>query len=75
MFEMELAGTRINLGNLGGTTINGEWVTITYDLSTFSGLPDTILASGEWGININPQNGVVVDITGLYFDNIRFEAK
>ena len=75
MFEMELGGTRINLGNLGGTSTHGEWVTVTYDLSTFSALPATIPDSGEWGININPQNGAVIDITGLYFDNIRFEAK
>jgi len=71
-FEMEFAGTRIPLGNLGGTTPGGTWVTITYDLADFPGLPETIPASGEWGINL--ASGTV-DLTGLYIDNIRFQAK
>jgi hypothetical protein len=72
-FQMELSGSRIDLGNLGGSTPNGGWVTITYDLSTFGGLPATIPASGEWGINMS--SGTGVDLTGLYIDNIRFHKK
>lgn len=72
VFEMEFAGTRISLGNLGGSTPDGSWITITYDLAAFSQLPATIPSSGEWGINLNSGT---VDLTGLYIDNIRFQAK
>ena len=72
VFEMEFAGTRINLGNLGGSTPDGSWITITYDLADFPALPATIPSSGEWGINLNTGT---VDLTGLYIDNIRFQAK
>jgi hypothetical protein len=71
-FEMEFGGTRISLGNLGGTTPNGGWITITYDLADFSNLPATIPASGEWGMNLGAGT---VDLSGLYIDNIRFQAK
>lgn len=71
-FQMEFAGTRIDLGNLGGTTPGGTWITITYDLADFAALPATIPASGEWGMNL--QAGTV-DLTGLYIDNIRFQRK
>jgi hypothetical protein len=71
-FEMEVGGTRFSLGNLGGSTPGGSWITITYDLANFAGLPATIPASGEWGINLGSGT---VDLTGLYIDNIRFEAK
>jgi hypothetical protein len=70
--EMELGGTRISLGNLGGTTPNGGWITVTYDLADFSNLPATIPASGEWGMNLGAGT---VDLSGLYIDNIRFQAK
>jgi hypothetical protein len=72
-FQMELGGTWIDLGNLGGSTPNGGWITITYDLSTFGGLPATIPGSGEWGMNM--AGGTGIDITGLYIDNIRFQKK
>ena len=71
-FQMEFAGSRIDLGNLGGSTPNGGWITITYDLANFPGLPATIPASGEWGINLGSGT---VDLTGLYIDNIRFQTK
>jgi hypothetical protein len=71
-FEMEFGGTRISLGNLGGITPNGGWITITYDLANFSNLPPTIPASGEWGMNLGSGT---VDLSGLYIDNIRFQAK
>jgi hypothetical protein len=71
-FEMEFGGTRISLGNLGGSTPGGSWITITYDLANFPALPATIPASGEWGMNLGSGT---VDLTGLYIDNIRFEAK
>jgi hypothetical protein len=69
-FQIELGGSWIDLGNLGGTTLG--WTTITYDLSSFGGLPDVIPGSGEWGMNL--QAGTV-DLTGLHIDNIRFQAK
>jgi hypothetical protein len=77
-FQMEFGGTRIDLGPLGlknpdGSYSTNGWVTFTWDLSTFSSLPATIPASGEWGINLGSGSGL--DITGLYMDNIRFEKK
>ena len=71
-FEMEFGGTRISLGNLGGITPNGGWITLTYDLADFTALPETIPASGEWGMNLGSGT---VDLTGLHIDNIRFQAK
>jgi hypothetical protein len=71
-FEMEFSGTRIGLGNLGGSTPGGGWITITYDLADFPSLPATIASSGEWGINLGSGT---VDLRGLYIDNIRFQAK
>jgi hypothetical protein len=70
--EMEFGGTRISLGNLGGTTPNGGWITLTYDLADFSNLPATIPASGEWGMDLGAGTA---DLSGLYIDNIRFQAK
>jgi hypothetical protein len=70
-FQMEFNGVRVNLGNLGGGPTPG-WTTITYDLSAFGNLPATIEGTGEWGINL--ESGTV-DLTGLYMDNIRFQAK
>jgi hypothetical protein len=77
-FQMEFAGTRIDLGPLGFRNPDGSystpgWVTVTWDLSTFSALPDVIPASGEWGMNLS--SGTGLDISGLYIDNIRFEHK
>jgi hypothetical protein len=69
-FQMQLGGNWIDLGNLGGTTLG--WTTITYDLSSFGGLPAVIPGSGDWGMNL--QAGTV-NLTGLYIDNIRFQAK
>ena len=69
-FQMQLGGNWIDLGNLGGSTLG--WTTITYDLSSFGGLPAVIPGSGDWGMNL--QTGTV-NITGLYIDNIRFQAK
>jgi hypothetical protein len=70
-FQMELGGNRIDLGNLGGSTPNGGWITITYDLADFS-LPVTLDGSGEWGMN---QSSGTSDLTGLYMDNFRLQAK
>lgn len=72
-FQMNMGGNTIDLGNLGGSTPNNGWITITYDLSSFSGLPATIPDSGTWGMILS--SGSAVDITGLYVDNIRFHAK
>jgi len=76
-FQMEFGGSRIDLGGMGVSTATGTtngWVTVTYDLSTFSGLPATIPSNGEWGINFWYADGPV-NITGLYLDNLRFEHK
>lgn len=76
-FQMEFGGTRIDLGAMGITSSNGTtngWTTVTYDLSTFPDLPTTIPGNGEWGINFWYADGPV-DISGLYFDNLRFELK
>ena len=69
-FQFQLSGNWIDLGNLGGSTLG--WTTITYDLSSFGSLPAVIPGSGDWGMNL--QAGTV-DLTGLYIDNIRFQAK
>jgi hypothetical protein len=71
-FQIKLNGTDIDLGNLGGTTLGDDWATITYDLSTFGNLPATIGNTGDWGMIL--QAGTV-DLTGVYIDNIRFQAK
>lgn len=71
-FQIKLNGTDIDLGNLGGTTLGNDWATITYDLSTFGNLPATIGNTGDWGMIL--QAGTV-DLTGVYMDNIRFQAK
>jgi len=74
-FQMELGGTRIDIGAMGLTTeTTSGWITVKFDLSTFADLPATIPGGGEWGINLNSADGPI-DITGLYVDNIRFEHK
>jgi hypothetical protein len=74
-FQMELGGTRISIIDMGLTTATTVgWVTVTFDLSTYSALPDVIPSGGEWGINTNYYGGPI-DLTGLYIDNIRFEHK
>jgi hypothetical protein len=74
-FQMELGGNRIDIGAFGITTATTVgWVTVTFDLSTISGLPAQIPAGGEWGINSWYADGPV-DMTGLYVDNLRFEHK
>ncbi len=74
-FQMELGGTRIDLGAMGLTTpTTVGWITVTFDLAAFGDLPATIPSNGEWGINFWYADGPV-DITGLYLDNIRYEHK
>lgn len=76
-FQMEFGGSRIDIGAMGITSSSGTtngWQTVTFDLSAFSDLPATIPSSGEWGINFWYADGPV-DISGLYFDNLRFELK
>ncbi|MGB8357054.1 MAG: glycan-binding surface protein [Bacteroidales bacterium] len=74
-FQMEFGGTRVDIGAMGITTPKTEgWITVTFDLATFSELPATIPSGGEWGINFNYAGGPI-DITGLYVDNLRFQHK
>jgi hypothetical protein len=76
-FQMALGGTRIDIGAFGMTSPTQTtvgWVTVTYDLSAFGELPAVIPSNGDWGINFWYADGPV-DISGLYIDNIRFEAK
>ncbi len=77
-FTMKLAGTDIDIGHLGIQNDDGSWstpgwITITFDLATYSALPDVIPSSGDWGMTL--WTGVNMDLTGLYVDNIRFEHK
>jgi hypothetical protein len=77
-FTMKLAGTDIDIGHLGlqngdGSWSTPGWITVTFDLATFSALPAVIPASGDWGMTL--WTGVNMDLTGLYVDNIRFEHK
>lgn len=77
-FSMKLAGTDIDIGHLGLQNDDGSWstpgwITVTFDLATYSGLPAVIPASGDWGMTL--WTGVNMDLTGLYIDNIRFEHK
>ncbi|MBN2763221.1 MAG: IPT/TIG domain-containing protein, partial [Bacteroidales bacterium] len=77
-FQMEFAGVRVDLGPLGVPNPDGSysttgWITMTWDLSSFSILPETVGGDGEWGLNLGSGSGL--DITGLYIDNIRFEEK
>ena len=77
-FTMKLAGTDIDIGHLGIQNQDGSWstpgwITITFDLATYSALPAVIPASGDWGMTL--WTGVNMDLTGLYVDNIRFEHK
>lgn len=75
-FQMEFAGTRVDLGSFGfaPSQTSGGWVTVTYDLSTFSDLPATIGTGGEWGINFWYSDGPT-DVSGLYMDNFRYQHK
>jgi hypothetical protein len=75
-FQIEFAGSRINIGMLGmlsgGSYSTNGWVTQTWDLSTLTGVPASIPASGEWGLILTSGT---YDLTGLYLDNFRFEHK
>ena len=77
-FTMKLAGIDFDIGHLGiqngdGSWSTPGWITITFDLATYTALPAVIPASGDWGMTL--WTGVNMDLTGLYIDNIRFEHK
>ena len=77
-FTMKLAGTDFDIGHLGLQNPDGSWstpgwITITFDLATYSALPEVIPSGGDWGMTL--WTGVNMDLTGLYVDNIRFEHK
>jgi len=58
------------LGNdIFGTSTNGNWVTMTFDVLTAGMVID---GSGDWGIWIN---GGSYDLSGVMIDNLRFDPK
>ncbi|MBN1415975.1 MAG: IPT/TIG domain-containing protein [Bacteroidales bacterium] len=79
-FQMEFEGYRVDLGPLGIKNANGTystagWITVTYDMASFTSLPATFSGDDtkEWGLNMS--SGTDVDLTGLYMDNFRFQHK
>ena len=55
--------------NVFGTSTNGNWVTLTFDVLTAGMVID---GTGDWGIWIN---GGTYDLTGVMIDNLRFDPK
>lgn len=55
--------------NVFGTSTNGNWVTLTFDVLTAGMVID---GTGDWGIWIN---GGAYDLTGVMIDNLRFDPK
>ncbi len=62
--------TAPSLGNnIFGTSTNGNWVTVTFDVLTAGMVID---GTGDWGIWIDAPS---YDLTGVMIDNIRFDPK
>jgi len=62
--------TAPNLGlDVFGTSTNGNWVTLTFDVLTAGMVID---GTGDWGIWIN---GGTYNLTGVMIDNLRFDPK
>jgi hypothetical protein len=55
--------------NVFGTSTNGNWVTVTFDVLTAGMVID---GTGDWGIWVN---GGSFDLTGVMIDNLRFDPK
>jgi hypothetical protein len=55
--------------NVFGTSTNGNWITMTFDVLTAGMVID---GTGDWGIWIN---GGSYDLTGIMIDNLRFDPK
>jgi hypothetical protein len=55
--------------NVFGTSTNGNWVTLTFDVLNAGMVID---GTGDWGIWINGGN---YDLTGVMIDNLRFDPK
>ncbi len=55
--------------NVFGTSTNGNWVTLTFDVLSAGMVID---GTGDWGIWINGGN---YDLTGVMIDNLRFDPK
>ena len=55
--------------NIFGTSTNGNWVTLTFDVLTAGMVID---GTGDWGIWIY---GSSYDLTGVMIDNLRFDPK
>jgi len=55
--------------NVFGTSTNGNWITVTFDVLT-AGM--VINGGGDWGIWIN---GGSYNLTGVMIDNLRFDPK
>jgi len=61
--------TAPGLGQPFGTSTNGNWITMTFDVLTAGMVID---GTGDWGIWIN---GGSYDLTGIMIDNLRFDPK
>jgi hypothetical protein len=55
--------------NIFGTSTNGNWVTLTFDVLTAGMVID---GTGDWGIWIN---GGSYNLAGVMIDNLRFDPK
>jgi hypothetical protein len=55
--------------NIFGTSTNGNWITLTFDVLTAGMVID---GTGDWGIWIQGSN---YDLTGVMIDNLRFDPK
>lgn len=63
--------TTANLGDVFGTSTNGQWITMTFDVLN-SGM--VIDGTGDWGLYISGASGTY-DFSGIMIDNLRFDLK
>jgi len=61
----------VNLGDVFGTTTNGQWVTMTFDVLNSSMVID---GTKDWGLYISGANSTY-DFSGIMIDNLRFDLK
>jgi len=61
----------VNLGDVFGTSTNGQWVTMTFDVLNSSMVID---GTKDWGLYISGASGTY-DFSGIMIDNLRFDLK